>query len=155
MFQNILNSVTSSLASTIGTGGGPNNEDEDRVTSSSTFPPPNLACQLVGYDKTQDYHEFQINCSFGWRKWTVHRRYNQFHQFHSTHVDALLSHPVNLKSAVYVQSAEVPPVLPPKKICGNREEEFVGNRKINLEAYLRQVMSNSIKISSKRQGVTT
>jgi hypothetical protein len=147
MFQNILNSVTSSLAGTIGTGAS-NNEDEDRVTSSSTFPPPNLACHLVGYAKTQDYHEFQINCTFGWRKWTVHRRYNQFHQFHSNHVDALLSHPVNVKSAVYMQSTEVP-MLPPKKICGNREEEFVENRKSNLEAYLGQVMSNSILCQSK------
>lgn len=137
MFQFIADSVSTLTSAVV--------DDNDVMSRSSNIPPPNLQAKLVSFTKSanQEYHEFEIEVSFGYNTWSIRRRYKQFHELHVNHITAILTNPVNIKAAVYMQNATIPE-LPPKKMCGNREEVFVSNRKVHLENYLNEVLKNVI-----------
>ncbi|KAK0168115.1 hypothetical protein PV327_001948 [Microctonus hyperodae] len=65
------------------------------------------------------------------KSWRVSRRYNDF---------------VQLNGALSVSGLELP--LPPKKIIGNMDAEFIAQRQIALQHYLNVVLMNPILASS-------
>ena len=102
-------------------------------STTQHFPAPNLIARLVSVtrDPEEDFHTYEIEVSFGLRKWTVSRRYKEFHEFNK------------LIQSVYMVQSNPLPELPPKKMCGNKEQPFVHSRKKQLSQYLTQVMSNT------------
>ena len=125
------------------------------ILTSNTFPPANLTANLVSAETKTDkksgteYHVYVINVKFGHRSWCVERRYKVFHHFHSLHVGTLRdAPPVDVQSALYQQrtgtgsNVSSYPELPPKKICGNREDDFVAQRLEHLTHYCQGVMRN-------------
>tara|TARA_B100000795_G_scaffold224155_1_gene179523 strand:+ start:645 stop:1568 length:924 start_codon:yes stop_codon:yes gene_type:complete len=134
MFQFIAaaaNTITTAISSDI--------EDPDEVTTaSSLYPPPNLTAKLTKVSPLkEDYHEYIIEVQFGHRQWTVKRRYNQFLVLHNTHQFTICT----FDNTHQCQNTEIPE-MPPKKMCGHREEPFVHSRKEHLANYLQQIMSN-------------
>lgn len=65
------------------------------------------------------------------RFWRVSRRYNEF---------------VQLNGALSVSGIDLP--LPPKRIIGNMDTDFIAQRQIGLQNYLNTVLMNPILASS-------
>lgn len=65
------------------------------------------------------------------KSWRVSRRYNDF---------------IQLNGALSVSGLDLP--LPPKKILGNMDADFVAQRQVALQNYLNVVLMNPILASS-------
>ncbi|XP_063988040.1 PX domain-containing protein kinase-like protein isoform X2 [Diachasmimorpha longicaudata] len=65
------------------------------------------------------------------RSWRISRRYNEF---------------VQLNTALSISGIELP--LPPKRIIGNMDTDFIAQRQIGLQNYLNTVLMNPILASS-------
>ena len=145
MFQFISDSVT-----TITNAVNKTTYEDEITTQSSSFPPPNLTAQLVSFTKSSDddFHLYKITVQFGYRKWTVFKRYKQFFELHTHHIAPLQTQPIDVKSALHSQHTTMI-LLPPKKICGNRAEQFVVNRTEQLTQYLKQCMANALLRQSR------
>lgn len=68
---------------------------------------------------------YRINVTIKEYRWTVARRYSEFHELHGRLVS---DHGVSKDQ------------LPPKKVLGSRAPEFVHNRRLALESYLQSVL---------------
>ena len=82
---------------------------------------PNSADGSTGYE---------IEVTFGRRQWVIQRRYSEFDAFHNRHVVTLFG-------------ADQLPQLPPKKICGNKDAQFVAQRKRHLSVYLQHLLKDN------------
>lgn len=65
------------------------------------------------------------------RSWRIYKRYNDFLKLHS-----------------YLQTSGIPLSLPPKKIIGNMDPDFIAERQKGLQKYLNTVLMNPILVSS-------
>uniref|UniRef100_A0A5S6R3P4 PX domain-containing protein n=1 Tax=Trichuris muris TaxID=70415 RepID=A0A5S6R3P4_TRIMR len=77
---------------------------------------------IKGFTVKSDFTFYTIAVSVGKYEWTVDRRYSDFDAFHRAR-----------------QKDKAAPALPPKRLIGNQDCEFLNNRRRNLEAYLRAV----------------
>lgn len=83
---------------------------------------------MISIPQTDSEHRvtiYIISVRVGETSWTVRRRYKEFAELHEKLVSA---HGV------------AHDILPPKKIIGNREEEFIKKRQIKLQKYLIHVL---------------
>uniref|UniRef100_T1J845 PX domain-containing protein n=1 Tax=Strigamia maritima TaxID=126957 RepID=T1J845_STRMM len=91
-----------------------------------------LTCTIENSQNTQGHVEYVLRVERATTSsWQVIRRYNDF---------------VSLNAALQISNVELP--LPPKKIFGNMDREFVAERQIGLQNYLNAVLAHPIISSS-------
>lgn len=73
------------------------------------------------------FHVYQVYVRIRDEEWNVYRRYAQFHELHKA------------KKKMFSDVATIP--FPPKKALGNKDEQFVEDRRIKLQQYLRQLLN--------------
>ncbi|XP_065200846.1 sorting nexin-29-like isoform X2 [Planococcus citri] len=73
------------------------------------------------------HHVYQVHFRIGSEEWNVYRRYAQFHAFHQ-----------KLKKEYSIASGFH---FPPKKTIGNKDANFVEERRKKIQLYLRQVIN--------------
>ncbi|KAG7162239.1 PX domain-containing protein kinase-like protein-like [Homarus americanus] len=99
---------------------------EDRLSTDDTKP---LVCNITDAQNTDGHIEYTLEV---WRtpdtetKWTVSHRYSDFAQLH----------------AALKVGAVVLPQLPPKKVFGNTDRDFINERRVALQKYLEGLLSN-------------
>ncbi|XP_045593718.2 PX domain-containing protein kinase-like protein isoform X1 [Procambarus clarkii] len=105
---------------------------DNRLLMDDTKP---LVCNITDAQNTDGHVEY---CVEVWRtpdtetKWTVSHRYSDFAQLHA---------------ALKVGSV-VLPQLPPKKVFGNTDRDFINERKAALQKYLEDILSNPVLAAS-------
>nr|XP_027237297.1 PX domain-containing protein kinase-like protein isoform X2 [Penaeus vannamei] len=105
---------------------------EDKLLLDDTKP---LFCNIKEAQNTDGHIEYVLEV---WRtpdidtRWTVSHRYSDFAQLQST-----------LKVGSMVL-----PQLPPKKVFGNTDRDFINERKVALQKYLDNILSNELLASS-------
>ncbi|KAG1699387.1 tRNA wybutosine-synthesizing protein 2 [Nymphon striatum] len=98
-----------------------------RVNLDDTQP---LTCSILGAQNVQGHMEFllQVARSIALdNKWTISRRYSDF---------------LTLKNYFLVTAVDLP--LPPKKIFGNMEREFVAERQQGLQDFVNIILSHPV-----------
>lgn len=93
-----------------------------------------LYCSFVNVQNIQGHTEYVIRVQRGPtndKTWHIYKRYNDF---------------VNLHHAL--QSAAISLPLPPKKLIGNFDREFIAERQAGLQLYLNYILMNPILASS-------
>lgn len=93
-----------------------------------------LSCIIENWITVDGHTEYIIRVHrgpFSQKTWRIHKRYNDFVDLHS-----------------HLQTSGIPLSLPPKKIIGNREPEFISERQQGLQKYLNGVLMNPILVSS-------
>ncbi|GJQ76117.1 hypothetical protein Trydic_g1865 [Trypoxylus dichotomus] len=93
-----------------------------------------ISCVIENWFNTNGHTEFVIRVQrgpFSDRTWRVNKRYNDFVKLHSQ-----------------LQASGLPLSLPPKKIIGNMDPEFISERQQALQKYLNSVVMNPILVSS-------
>uniref|UniRef100_A0AC35U5V7 PX domain-containing protein n=1 Tax=Rhabditophanes sp. KR3021 TaxID=114890 RepID=A0AC35U5V7_9BILA len=98
----------------------------------------NQLIKITGYKEnvSDKFVTYFVQCTVGNCTWTVSKRYSNFKDFDE------IRFPDRKKS-----------FLPPKKVFGNRDTEFLTERKIELEKYLRAVAELEIWLAKKHQKV--
>ncbi|KAF5292333.1 hypothetical protein FQA39_LY03367 [Lamprigera yunnana] len=94
----------------------------------------NVSCVIENWRTTNGHTEYIIRVHRGpisQTTWRIYKRYNDFVALHS-----------------YLQTSGIPLLLPPKKIIGNREPEFISERQQGLQKYLNSILMNPILVSS-------
>lgn len=105
---------------------------EDKFLTDET---KTLVCTIKDAQNTDGYIKYSIEV---WRapdndfKWVIQHRYSDFAQLHAA-----------LKTAVTNL-----PMLPPKKVFGNTDRDFINERKSALQKYLDEILSNIYIASS-------
>lgn len=105
---------------------------DDRMLVDDTKP---LLCNITDAQNTDGHVEY---CVEVWRtpdietKWTVNHRYSDFAQLH----------------AYLKMGTVVLPQLPPKKVFGNTDRDFINERKEALQKYLEGILFNPLLASS-------
>ncbi|KAK4884313.1 hypothetical protein RN001_000584 [Aquatica leii] len=93
-----------------------------------------LSCVIENWRTIDGHTEYIIRVHrgpFSQKTWRIYKRYNDFLALHS-----------------YLQTSGLPLPLPPKKIIGNRDPEFISERQQGLQKYLNSVLMNPILVSS-------
>ncbi|KAI4467204.1 px serine/threonine kinase pxk [Holotrichia oblita] len=93
-----------------------------------------ISCVIENWFNTNGHTEFVIRVQrgpFSDRTWRIHKRYNDFVKLHSQ-----------------LQASGLPLTLPPKKIIGNMDPEFISERQQALQKYLNTIVMNPILVSS-------
>uniref|UniRef100_A0A1I7RZS9 PX domain-containing protein n=1 Tax=Bursaphelenchus xylophilus TaxID=6326 RepID=A0A1I7RZS9_BURXY len=78
--------------------------------------------EIIGHEIVDKHVEYHIQCTQSARNWTIKRRYRDF---------------IQLKDELVPLGVELE--LPPKKFFGNTKEEFVSERQVKLQEFLRRV----------------
>ncbi|CAD5216607.1 unnamed protein product [Bursaphelenchus okinawaensis] len=86
---------------------------------------------IIGHEVIEKHVEYTVQCNQSGRIWTVKRRYRDFEQLNGE----LEPLGVNLE-------------LPPKKFFGNTNEEFITDRQVKLQDFLRRVSCHPFLFSS-------
>jgi len=92
-----------------------------------------LTCSLIGAETIQSYTVFIMRVQRGVKKencWKVKRRYSDF---------------VALHESLKVSGLELS--LPPKKLLGNMEREFIASRQAGLQQLMNEILENPILAS--------
>ncbi|KRZ26306.1 Nischarin [Trichinella pseudospiralis] len=79
-------------------------------------------CQITKYANKEDYIVYTVRVNVEDVSWTLDRRYSEFDAFDRAHV----------KCPGF-------PSLPPKKVIGNQDVNFLNQRKVQLEKYINSV----------------
>ncbi|XP_049831647.1 PX domain-containing protein kinase-like protein isoform X1 [Schistocerca gregaria] len=93
-----------------------------------------LTCAIENYQNIQGHTEYVIRVQRGpipEKSWHVCRRYSDFVSLHNA-----------------LQQSGLPLPLPPKKLIGNMDREFVAERQLGLQSYLNLILMNPILASS-------
>ncbi|GLG98985.1 PX domain-containing protein kinase-like protein [Gryllus bimaculatus] len=93
-----------------------------------------LTCKFENTQNIQGHTEYIIRVQRGpqtEKSWHIYKRYNDF---------------VSLHNVLQVSGLNLP--LPPKKLIGNMEREFIAERQIGLQNYLNYILMNPILASS-------
>ncbi|KAK3853289.1 hypothetical protein Pcinc_040166 [Petrolisthes cinctipes] len=97
---------------------------EDRLITDDTKP---LTCTITDAQNTDGHIEYTVEvCRHPDQeyKWKVNHRYSDFAQLHTT-----------LRAVTPVL-----PLLPPKKVFGNTDRDFINERKVALQKYLENLL---------------
>ena len=113
--------------------------------SHTTVPPPTLKVEMRGVTRNPDGSTgYELSVSFGLRRWIVVRRYSEFYAFHHKHVLDICRSSHSIRDMIHKQVNTLgPPELPPKKICNNRDAQFIAERKRHLAVYLRRILADN------------
>jgi PX domain-containing protein kinase-like protein len=93
-----------------------------------------LSCVIENWRNVNGHTEFVIKVQrgpFSDKTWRVYKRYNDFYKLHN-----------------YLQTSGISLQLPPKKLIGNMDPEFITERQQGLQKYLNSVLMNPILVSS-------
>ncbi|KAJ8302273.1 hypothetical protein KUTeg_021260 [Tegillarca granosa] len=93
-----------------------------------------LSCIVEGAQKQDDHIEYTLKVQRGpmvEQSWTVQKRYSDF---------------TALDSELRVSNVELP--LPPKRVFGNFDREFIAERKQGLQAYIDAIVQNFLLSNS-------
>ncbi|KAF5300910.1 hypothetical protein FQR65_LT09073 [Abscondita terminalis] len=93
-----------------------------------------LSCVIENWRTVDGHTEYVIRVQrgpFSQKTWRIYKRYNDFLALHT-----------------YLQTSGLPLSLPPKKIIGNRDPEFISERLQGLQKYLNNILMNPILVSS-------
>lgn len=119
LFSSFLTSASSALDAVTG----------DEPGRGAAAPKPALQVEMRGTRPADGGSTgYELGVTFGRRQWVVLRRYSEFAAFHRGHVLGLIGDSVD---------------LPPKKICGNTDAQFVAQRKRHLSVYLQHVLKDN------------
>ncbi|XP_017769864.1 PREDICTED: PX domain-containing protein kinase-like protein [Nicrophorus vespilloides] len=106
-------------------------EISKKVTLDDTEP---ITCHIENWKTTNGHTEFVIKVHrgpFTNETWRIQKRYNDFFKLHSQ-----------------LQSSGLQLPLPPKKLIGNMEPDFIAERQQGLQKYLNIILMNPILVSS-------
>ncbi|XP_056643360.1 PX domain-containing protein kinase-like protein [Diorhabda carinulata] len=93
-----------------------------------------LTCTIENWKNVNGHTEFIIKVyrgPFSDQTWKISKRYNDFCKLHNA-----------------LQSSGIPLELPPKKLIGNMDPHFLGERQQGLQKYLDSILMNPILVSS-------
>ncbi|XP_044264656.1 PX domain-containing protein kinase-like protein [Tribolium madens] len=93
-----------------------------------------LSCVIENWRNVNGHTEFVIRVQrgpFSDKTWRVYKRYNDFYKLHT-----------------YFQTSGISLQLPPKKLIGNMDPEFITERQQGLQKYLNSILMNPILVSS-------
>ncbi|KAL3285767.1 hypothetical protein HHI36_000292 [Cryptolaemus montrouzieri] len=106
-------------------------ETTNKVLLDDTEP---LTCSIENWKNVNGHTEFIIKVyrgPFSDETWRISKRYNDFYKLHT-----------------YLQSSGLPLSLPPKKLIGNLDPDFINERLRGLQKYLNFILMNPILVSS-------
>ncbi|XP_030759449.1 PX domain-containing protein kinase-like protein isoform X2 [Sitophilus oryzae] len=93
-----------------------------------------ITCQIENWRTVDGHTEFVIKVHrgpFSDHTWKINKRYNDFLKLHQS-----------------LQVSGIPLDLPPKKLIGNMDPQFISERQKGLQTYLNSVLMNPILVSS-------
>ncbi|XP_072401189.1 PX domain-containing protein kinase-like protein [Diabrotica undecimpunctata] len=93
-----------------------------------------IKCTIENWKNVNGHTEFSIKVyrgPFSDQTWRINKRYNDFYKLHNV-----------------LQSSGIPLELPPKKLIGNMDPHFIGERQQGLQKYLDSIFMNPILVSS-------
>ncbi|XP_071521348.1 PX domain-containing protein kinase-like protein isoform X2 [Panulirus ornatus] len=105
---------------------------DDRLWTDDSKP---LVCNITDAQNSDGHIEYLLEV---WRipdietRWSVSHRYSDFAQLHAS---------LKVGNAVL-------PQLPPKKVFGNTDRDFINERKVALQIYLESILSNPLQAAS-------
>merc|ERR1712212_95679 len=114
-------------------------EADDMVSCASSTLPNSSSCSFralvniwipsafLQTTNKDTFHVYQVYIRIRDEEWNVYRRYAQFYELHKS------------KKKMFTDVATFP--FPPKKALGNKDEQFVEARRIQLQQYLRQLLN--------------
>ncbi|KAJ8946415.1 hypothetical protein NQ314_008897 [Rhamnusium bicolor] len=93
-----------------------------------------IKCTIENWQNVNGHTEFIIKVQrgpFSDETWRINKRYNEFYKLHNV-----------------LQVSGIPLDMPPKKLIGNMDPQFIGERQQGLQKYLNSIFMNPILVSS-------
>ena len=114
------------------------------TTNMMPAPPITVALlnprQMPSATSNKMYTQYQLSCTQGRLRWTVRRRYREFHALHKAAHKAHAAYRRDLPGGTSSYRGPALPPLPTKKNFGNLKKNFVETRRAGLQAYMRHLL---------------